>query len=223
MTRAVFKRHNPEKTIKMLARPVVALCAITMFLISCSSNRSVSDPVVGSSATQDGTDASSSTPPGHCITASPGTLPSGACELTAECQMTTPSTCSGGVAFRPSTDPEWDCKCPNGVWACTVIRGGLGQVPCGNSEADSGVSLDAGLSACDGADGGAPISADALPAGACSSDGAICGATTQSTCEGGVKYRPATNPQWECTCHGSWSCKVIGGGLGSIACAPDGG
>ncbi len=59
------------------------------------------------------------------------------------------------------------------------------------------------------------------PSGACVGAG-TCTFELTASCGPGIAYRPVTPPVYDCSCSsGTWSCQVVGGGLGLIAC--DGG
>jgi hypothetical protein len=202
-----LRTRSPMKTLPAL---LGCVCLTTALAMSCSS------PAPAGFVADSGAEVA------QCAGASTGKLPSGDCEPGADCHMTTASSCADGVSSRPSSDPEWDCTCSDGSWACRVVAGGLSTVSCDVTDAGAPV-VDSGPPSCvvSSPDAGSPT-AEELPIGAaCSVDGAKCAVTTKSTCAGGVKYRPASDPQWECTCNGTWSCKVVGGGLGTVEC--DGG
>lgn len=56
--------------------------------------------------------------------------PAGSCAMGATCSFETTATCKAGVAFVPATPNQWECRCPDGTWACEIVSGGYGVVPC---------------------------------------------------------------------------------------------
>jgi hypothetical protein len=197
-------------TMKPLSKYLVLPALLIVWVAACTTGTSPGfAPVDGSVVSQ-------------CVSENSGQLPTGsACDPGAECRMTTARCPEGNATAVPSTGTEWDCVCSGGAWSCTMSGGGLSVASCNDGTKDAAVTdTSADLPACVATrpDGGLPLPDD-LPIGtACSIDGAQCVNLVQSVCADGVKYRPSNDPLFECTCHGTWSCKVIGGGLGVVGC-----
>jgi hypothetical protein len=67
-------------------------------------------------------------------------LPTGTCSGTASCDLIVDAQCGPGITAIPATPPTFKCQCASGNWNCSVIAGGLGLIPCTESDAGNPIT-----------------------------------------------------------------------------------
>jgi hypothetical protein len=118
-----------------------AALACVLFACSSGARHTVSDDAGGSDASDE---SETSIPQVACPNQEAETsLPSGSCSGAGACAFEVTPVCKPGVRFIDVAPPTYSCDCDSGAWACTLLSGGLGVVPCPDAGADASASPDA--------------------------------------------------------------------------------